>query len=184
MVNRRNKNTFMVALTGICLAFSVIGVFLASFVPGVELTLYALSSFFVGVVLIETGLKGGVLLYIAATLLIFVIVPNKLAVIPYALFFGIYGIIKYIAEKPENKIVQYAIKLIFYFVVAGISIFAIKGLFFGDMGIPTLGNWALFIGGTFVFVLYDFIYTLGMGFYRDRIKKHISKDQREDFKLS
>lgn len=180
----KNKNTFMIAISGICLAFSVIGVFLASFVPGVELTLYAVSSFFVGVVLVETGLKGGTLLYLASSLLIFFIVPNKLAVIPYVFFFGIYGIIKYIGEKPSNKIVQYIIKIAFYSLTAGLGIFAFKEVVFGNIKLPDYSNWIIFGGGLLMFVLYDFIYTLGMEFYKERIKKHINKDKKDSFKLS
>ena len=47
------------------LALSVVTLFLASFVPGFELTLYAVSSLYTAVMIMETRVKGGGLFYIA-----------------------------------------------------------------------------------------------------------------------
>ena len=71
-----------IALGGICLALTVIFLFGGSIVPGIELTLFAISSLFTAVMILETGVKGGVLLYAGAVLLGFAIIPNKLAMIP------------------------------------------------------------------------------------------------------
>ena len=90
-----NKKTFKIALGGICLACTVLFMFGASIVPGVELTLYALSSLFIAVMIIETGIKGGIGLYVAAILLGLLIVPKKLGILPYVCLFGLYGILKY-----------------------------------------------------------------------------------------
>ena len=183
-MGNNKDNTFRLALSGICLAFTVVSVFLASFVPGVEMTLYLISSLFVGAVLIETGIKGGIMLYIAASIMIFIIVPNKLAVIPYVFCFGIYGIVKYLAEKIENRPISYLVKIVFYGVVIGVALFFFKELFFGSFNLPNYSNYILLGGGLLVFLLYDYIYTLGMELYKNRISKNVKKDRRDDIKLS
>ena len=92
-MNRNETST--VALGGICLALTVIFLFGASFVPGAEMTLYALSSLFVAVMVIEKGPKSGVILFVAAVILGLLLVPNKLGMLPYICFFGYYGVLKY-----------------------------------------------------------------------------------------
>ena len=94
-----NKKTYRLALGGICLALTILFMFGASIAPGVELTLYAISSLFVAVMILESGVKGGVTLYIAAVLLGLLIVPNKVGVLPYVGLFGLYGIVKFFIEK-------------------------------------------------------------------------------------
>ena len=84
----KTSKTMKIALGGICLALTVIFLFGGSFVPGIELTLFAISSLFTAVMILETGVKGGVLLYAGAVLLGFAIIPNNLAMIPSAFFFG------------------------------------------------------------------------------------------------
>lgn len=100
----KTSKTMKIALGGICLALTVIFLFGGSIVPGIELTLFAISSLFTAVMILETGVKGGVLLYAGAVLLGFAIIPNKLAMIPYAFFFGYYGIVKYYIEKASRPL--------------------------------------------------------------------------------
>lgn len=75
--------TFKIALGGICLALTLIFMFGASFVPGIELTLFAIASLFTAVMIIETGVGGGIMLYIGAALLGLILLPNKPAMVPY-----------------------------------------------------------------------------------------------------
>ena len=76
------SKTFQIALGGICLALTIAFMFGGSFVPGIELTLFAVSSLFTAVMIIETGTLGGVLLFAAACLLGFFLIPNKAAILP------------------------------------------------------------------------------------------------------
>ncbi|MFQ7472815.1 MAG: hypothetical protein ACLRLX_01250, partial [Anaerovoracaceae bacterium] len=84
----KETKTSKIALGGICLALTVAFIFGGSVIPGIELTLFAVSSLFTAVMIIESGVRGGIMLYVAAVILSLIIVPNKLAVIPYAFLFG------------------------------------------------------------------------------------------------
>ena len=90
-------------LGGICLALTVISMYAASVVPGIELTLLAVSSLFTAVMLLETGVGGALLLYGASLILGIALIPNKLAVLPYGFFFGYYGIAEILYRKDPRR---------------------------------------------------------------------------------
>lgn len=180
MNSRSNKKTFNLALSGICLAFAVICVSAASIVPGAEMTLYAISGLFTGVIVLETGVKGGALFYVGAVLLSLVFSPNKVNVIPYIFFFGIYGFIKYYAEKLRSVPAQLGVKVLSFAAVFFIGFTCFKELFFGNITLPDISVWLLAIGGIGLFVLYDYIYTLAIIIFKKRIKR----EHVEEIKLS
>ena len=80
-------NTRKVALGGILLALTVIILYAESVMPTSKLSLYALSSFFVSVIVIESGIRAGWIFYVASSLLALIIIPDKIALIPYLVFF-------------------------------------------------------------------------------------------------
>jgi hypothetical protein len=118
MRQQQRLRTKTTALGGIMLALSVVTLFLASFVPGFELTLYAVSSLYTAVMIMETRVKGGGLFYIASSILALLLVPNKAAVLPYLFFFGLYGIVKFYIEKIRKQPVEIILKLVFQYSVS------------------------------------------------------------------
>ena len=54
--------------------------------------------FFIAASIMESGIRAGWLFYAAASLAGFIVVPEKLALVPYIVF-GFYGIAKYYIEK-------------------------------------------------------------------------------------
>lgn len=156
---------------GICLALTVIFMFAGSVIPGIELTLYAVSSVFVAVMILETGVGGGVVLYAAAVLLGSVLIPNKLAIIPYAFLFGYYGILKYYIEKLPNGVVQVIVKAIFFAAVLSNGLLGFRRLLLGNINLPDCPVAILIIGGILMMLLYDYIYTLVINFYIKRVQR-------------
>jgi len=166
-----NKRTQNIAIGGICLAGSVLSVLMASIVPGAELTLYAVSSLFVAVMVLEGGMRGGWMLYSGTILLCLILLPNKLALIPYIFFFGLYGIIKYFAEKNRHPAIQLAIKALAFYVVFGAGYLFFRQIFFGTIQLPDFPLPVLAIAGLAFLVLYDFIFTQIIQIYRKRIRR-------------
>ena len=177
----KTSKTMKIALGGICLALTVIFLFGGSIVPGIELTLFAISSLFTAVMILETGVKGGVLLYAGAVLLGFAIIPNKLAMIPYAFFFGYYGIVKYYIEKLPGRWIQLALKTGLFAVLLSIGLIGFKKLLLGSIHLPDYPVWLLILAGIAFLLLYDFVYTFLIGFYLRRIKA--PRDRRDEVKL-
>ncbi len=165
------KDTYKIALGGICLALTVAFMFGGSIVPGVEMTLYAISSVFIAIMIIETGIKGGIGLYAAAVLLGLLIVPNKLGILPYACLFGLYGLVKYFIEKIRNPIGQVALKVIFFGAAVTAGLTAFQGMLLGNIELPDFPLAVLIIAGILFLLLYDLIYTLLIRIYRERFKR-------------
>ena len=170
-MSERGRKTNRLALGGIFLALTIVFLFIASVIPGLELTFYALSSVFIGLMILETGFGGGLAVYAAAVILGFLLIPNKAAVIPFIFFFGIYPVIKAIAEKPQQKTVQMTIKIAFFAAVFCIAYLLFKELFFGNIDLPDWSFPVLLIAGIAAFILYDFIFTLILELYKKRINK-------------
>lgn len=168
----KNK-TKMIAASGIMLALSVITLFAATFIPGIELTLFALSSAYVAIILIEFTHGAGWLFYIASVLLSFLLTPNKAALIPYALFFGIFPIIKYYIEKARKlpQVVEVILKLVFFNGLFAFGFYLFGEAFTGTIQIPDLAFPLIIAGGQVFFLAYDYILTLIIGFYYKRRPK-------------
>lgn len=176
----KSKKAFTLALGGICLALTIIFMFAGSFAVGIELTLFAISSMFVAVMIIESGIGGGIILYIAAVIMGLMLVPNKVAIVPYAFFFGYYGIVKYLIEKLPNAAAQIIVKVAFFAVVLSVGLLGFKELLLEAIEMPVFPAAVLIIGGTLMLMLYDYIFTLVINIYMVKIKRKGA----DNFKLS
>lgn len=153
--------TNKIALSGILLGLNMIVLFGATMLPGIELSLFALSSFITAIVVVKASPKSGLLFFMASVLLGAIILPNKLALLPYGLFFGYYGIVKYYIEKIRlSRVVEVLLK-VGVFVVAfggGLLIFKeafVSGISLPDLPMPLIGGAAII-----AFLAYDYVYTL------------------------
>ncbi len=172
MQQHQSLTTKTAALGGIMLALLVATLFLAGFVPGFELTLYAISSLYTAVMILETNSKGGGLFYVASGILALLLVPNKAAILPYLFFFGLYGIVKFYIEKIKIQPVEICLKLLFFNISIGSGILLFKGMFLSNIQLPEYSNILLALGAQLLFLLYDYIFTLLIAFYIRRFSKH------------
>ncbi len=165
--------TKAVATGGVLLALSVATLFGATFVPGIELTLYALSSLYVAIIMIEISNSSGWLFYFASVLLSFLIVPNKGGVIPYAFYFGLFAIIKYYIEnsKKFSQAIEIVLKLLFSNLMFIAAFLFFGELFTGAINIPDIAFPIIIIGAQVFFLAYDYIFTIVIAFYVKRRPK-------------
>lgn len=171
-MGERSGKTKKIALNGILGAIAAICLLLASIMPTSRISLYALSSFFVSVVIIESGAGAGWLFYAATSLLSFIIIPNKLGIVPYALFFGTYGIIKFYIERLDSIVLEYILKFVFFNACLAAAYWAVRDLF-GFAVTSKLPWWVLIIALEVVFFIYDYVYTLFVGYYRERLRQKL-----------
>jgi hypothetical protein len=170
-MKRNSLETKKIALNGILGALAVICVLLAAILPTNKISLFALSSFFVAVSILETGARAGWIFYAATSLLALIVVPDKLGVIPYAVFFGLYGIIKFYIEKLDKIIVEYILKYVYFNACVAVAVLTVKELFMHDIVISDkIPWWLLILALEVVFFIYDYVYTLFIHYYRDRLK--------------
>jgi hypothetical protein len=169
----RSVSSKSLALGGILTALTVLSVFFADIMPANTLSLYALSSFFVAIVLIETGVKVSWIFYFATSLLSFIIVPDKTMITPFISFFGVYGIIKHYLEKYTKKVVEYILKYLFFNANVVLAYFLIRVLFETRTLFKGAPLWVVFAALQVIFLVYDYIYTLFIQYYMSRIRKSL-----------
>jgi hypothetical protein len=169
----KNLDTKKITTAGVLLALSAATLFAATIVPGIELTLYALSSVYVAIMIIEFNPNAGWLFYFGSVMLAFVIVPNKGGLIPYTIFFGIYALIKYYIEnyKKLSQPVEIVLKLVFSNLMFILGFLFFGTMFTGSIEIPDIALPIILIGAQVFFLFYDFILTLIIGFYLKRRPK-------------
>jgi len=169
------NNTKKVVLNGIISAIVVLCLFFAAIMPTGKLSFYALSSFFVSVIIIEYGTKSGWFFYILTNLVAFILIPDKIRIIPYTVFFGAYGIIKYYIEKLNNIVLEYIIKYIYFNACLAAAVILFKEIIAdnaitADIKFPL---WAGIILLEVIFILYDYVYTLFIQYYRQKLKRYL-----------
>ncbi len=167
MARRKSPATRM-SFGGILLALSWVTLFFAAFIPGIELTLFSLSTLYVVLLVAETSALNGWLLYAACCILSFFTIPDKLALLPYVFFFGLYGLVKFYIEKIGKRPLEYVLKLAFFNVSWGVLIFVFKSAFLGNIGLPDFPFAVLVILGQFMFVLFDEILTRLYSYFHRR----------------
>lgn len=167
----QDRRTKKVALGGLMLALQMATLFIAGFVPGIELTIYALSSLYAAIIIIETNISGGIIFYFASALLALLIIPNKAAILPYIFFFGIYAIIKFLIEKIGKQLIEIPLKLVFFNTSIGAGIILFESMFLGNINLPEYSRILLILGGQVLFLLYDYLFTLLIAFYRKRFSR-------------
>lgn len=168
-----DKNTAgKIALGGILLAFVVIILYAESVLPTGKFSLYVLSSFFAAAILIHFGVKTAWLFYGTSCLLSLILLPEKLSLVPYILFFGVYAIIKYLIEKLDKPVTRYLLKYLFFNAVLAVS-YLIAGQFIAEEALTSLPVWGVISGFQLLFMIYDYVFTLFIRYYYDRIRKYI-----------
>lgn len=164
------SNTRKLAFGGIFAALVVIILLIESLVPTSKLSLYVVSSFFTAILIMEFGIGTGWVFYVATSILTVIVIPDKLGVVPYLFFFGLYGNIKYHIEKIRSLVPEYILKLVFFNACLAAAWFIARELLLENMDIK-LPWWVLLIGLEVVFVIYDYVYTLFIRYYNTRLKK-------------
>lgn len=162
--------TKRITVSGILLALVVIVLYFESIMPTNRLALYALSSFFVSVIIIEFGIKSGWLFYAASAIMALIIIPDKIGLTPYMIFFGIYGIIKFYIEKLDKLPYEYVLKMLFFNACMVTAIILVKEIFIESVKI-NFPWWIVILLFEFVFVIYDYVYSLFIQYYKNRVKK-------------
>jgi hypothetical protein len=185
--NFSSGGTIRLAVSGIILAFNVILLWFASFVPAIEMTIMAICG--ATVYLISRMYKPltSLLVFTASIILALLIVPNKLMILPYFFLFGPYAVIKPIidgiAERAKKKklLVGYVMKTLVFIILLGVSYLIFKEALFAGVRLPEfipdkLLPALIIVAAAIFFYIFD--YVLGLLYtilYRYIPKKIIPK---------
>lgn len=168
------KKTKKLTLSAILVAMGVVFMLLGSVVEVMDLSICAAASLIVVFVYLEIGPSYATGVYLATSVIGFIILPAKLMAVEYFLVFGIYPLLKAFVEKlPRWSWI--ALKLIFINLVIWL-LFAVCELL---LGVPFFEGDNLFLKTLFylfmnlTFIVYDIFITVMVRFYYDKIRPRI-----------
>lgn len=171
-MRRYNSKSQKVALGGIVTLLSTVSLYISSILPTNRLFFFAVSTFFLAVIIIESNIRLAVLVYVSSSILSFIIIPNKAIVLPYVIFFGYYAIIKSLIERINILAIELLIKLALFNLSVYITYSIFISVLLGNI-IIKLPVWAIFLLMQLVFIIYDYAFSLGVYFYRNKIRPKI-----------
>lgn len=158
------------SLSGILAALIVISLMAAAWLPTSKLFFLAVSSLFVSVMIIKVDLASAIMLFVATCILAFFIIPAKSIFIAYLVFFGFYGIVKFLCEQLNNFITRWVAKLAAFNISLLVAYFFASHVLTSEISVK-LPLGVLWIISQAIFILYDLTYTLFINFYYERLDK-------------
>lgn len=162
--DRYSLNNF-IATGGFTVLLTVFSLYVAGVLPTARIFFFSLSTVFISVMIIEFDNKAAFFTFIAVSLLGLIIIPNKLLMLPYIIYFGYYGIIKSLAEKKCSRTIEWLIKLFSYniallvFYVLNIRVLNLP-LFNIDISVLIL-----IISAEIYLLIYDYCYSMAISYY-------------------
>lgn len=159
-----------IAESGLLVALILVILYATSIIPISTLSILTVASCLIPISIIRSSIKNTILVYIASSTLSFFLVKTNIALY-YTLFFGIYGIIKYLIEKAENIPLELLLKLITFNMLLG-TIYLITKSFLGILS-TNFPLYILWLTAQIVFLLYDYALTLAISFFLNKFNKHI-----------
>lgn len=166
----KSKN---IAYLGVLLAINQLFIILSSIVKTNTLLLFGGAALVIGIVIVEYGIKSGIVFYIASILLGFILTTDKVEFLTYILFFGLYSVAKYFIEKfvPYYKnawITEMLIKIVFFNLIAVLAYFISRGF------ITIKLYWWMIVAAELIFIIYDYAFTIFVNYYINNIKPKIN----------
>ncbi|MBP8692299.1 MAG: hypothetical protein KBI20_08600 [Sedimentibacter sp.] len=158
------------AYLGVLLGLNQLFIILSSIIETNTIILMATAALIVGVVVVEFGGKAGIIFYLASCISGFFITFNKVEIITYICFFGIYSIIKhYIETKINNKYISYALK------IGSFNLSLLLMYFFVKLFISLPLRWWMILGGQILFIIYDYSFTMFITQYINSIRPKLKR---------
>ena len=173
MAKRKSAFDKRIVVCGALVALSVIILYLGCAIEVLDLTMSAIVSLLVVVIVIEMGYNYAWLAYVATSILSILILPQKTPAIFYACFMGFYPIIKSYVERIGSSLIRWTIKLVTGNAAIGLMLLLMS--YFVPDELESIGIVVItYLLGVAAFVLYDIaltkLITLYFRMIRDRIK--------------
>ena len=152
---KKNKKLIKLILCSLFTALGVGLLWIGGALGDMDLTIAAVASLLILIIIIEINSKYALLVYMATSALSLILFAGYFITVIYSLFVGIYPILKFLLEK-TGKIVSLLLKLVFMNVMLTALIFIGKKLF----GIEEdMLIWLVYILSNVCFLLFDYVLT-------------------------
>lgn len=161
------------AAAAVFTALMVVLVYLSAVFPTMSMSIIAIAGVISAVLVSEYGITTAAMAYVSASVLMFVLVPDKSNALLFAIVFGIYPVLQNLIERVKHKWLTWVIKIAVANFIFLITWILFKTLFFTDAeGLIGL-TWLLLIAANVIFIMYDICLKKLVFFYKIRIAKRI-----------
>jgi hypothetical protein len=166
------SQTRRISLGGLLAAASLAAVIAAFYSPTADIAIYSLASLCTAVAVIELGFRGGITVYLAASLLGLAF-PGLAAVLPLIVFFGPYPLARAFADSRFARTQAFWVRLLAGNVLAALSVILFAWEPVSGLAEKTgLLFWpALIVGAEAFLLVYDFALGLLISLYMTRIRR-------------
>lgn len=165
-----------ITLSAMCIALTMLSLYAAAVLPTMRIACYFLSSFFVYILCAEHAYLSAFLIFAASAGLGFLLLPSKIALVPYAFLLGHYGIFKtFLDERIEDRLVGSILKLLycnFFFALAVLLAVFVMGYDLSTLELPIPLWWVVPLLQA-AFLAYDFLYLTCQKIYLTRIRNAV-----------
>lgn len=151
-------------------ALSVVVLYLASILPTLKLTVCLVASAIICIVMMKYGVRGSMVVYLAASVVALIISPDKTVAVGYLLFFGNYPIIKAFIENIDNLKMEWIIKIVLFVVYTAAAFAAMTIFFSGVINFP-YSKIFIFVAAVVAAVIYD----VALSLFISEISRRFSK---------
>lgn len=160
---KRNSKTYTLAFSSVIATLSLVMMFVTTFIPVGTYAIPCIAGAMLAAVVIEAGYVTATAVYIVVSILSFLLVGDKEAVLYYTAFLGFYPILKGLFERIKLKVLQYFLKvLVFNVCMVAAFYVAIWVLSIPKESFEILGVYLPLVflaAGNVVFIIYDFCLT-------------------------
>ncbi len=155
-------------------------VYIACTIPQITILMYFIASLFIMGIMLEKMFVTAVISFIAVAFLAFLIVPSKYMILPYIIFFGHYGIFKFVVDANVESSVGCAIVKIVYFNIALFVMYMFDNTLFTGEIAKVISIWVIVIIAEVIFIIYDIIFTKLSTAYYDHGRQAFLNANRYD----
>ena len=165
-MRRQRQAAFSVAYTALLAALSLVILYGSCLVPTGRAGVVGLAG-----LLPAAAVISGVLCYAGTGILAFLLLPDKGNALLYLLFFGLYPLVKYSIERIRRLTLELVLKLAFFNGMLSVFWFVLRTIFLSAIPLSTQSLPLLYLGGSAVFLMYDFGFSKLIAFYIARVDK-------------
>lgn len=159
-----------IAYLGVLLGLNQLFIILSSVIETNTIILFAAAALIVGIIIVEFGGKSGMVFYIASCILGFFLTFNKIEIITYIIFFGLYSIVKHTLEvKISNKAILYTSKILYFNIALIVMFFTVKLFILFEL------KWWMILAAQVLFLLYDYAFSIFITSYINNIKPKLKR---------
>lgn len=166
------RGSTRIALSGILCSLSVLMMFMTGLLPFFQYALPAMAGLFLVIIVVEDSFSTAIVAYVATSIIVFLLSPDREAAILYIMFFGHYGIIKSKIDLLSSKIIRAILKFLCFNITVVLAYYLISLIFGLDFVLESFGEFGKYsllislLCGNVIFIVYDFAITNMIAAYK------------------